>query len=131
MVQCGAPLSGRQQEGREQTLFAILETGGFQYRIAPGEEIEVPSMRADVGDKVTLPKILIWEKDGSCEIGKPAIENVVAEAEVLGHGRYPKVLVQKFKRRKKYRRLLGHRTPYTRLRILSIEMQADSASPTE
>ncbi len=112
-------------------MFAILETGGFQYRIAPGEEIEVPSMLVEVGDKVTLPRILIWEKDGSCEIGKPALENVTAEAEVVGHGRYPKVLVQKFKRRKKYRRLLGHRTPYTRLRILSIEKQAETASPAE
>jgi large subunit ribosomal protein L21 len=112
-------------------LFAILETGGFQYRIAPGKEIEVPSMRAEVGDKVTLSKVLMWEKDGSCEIGKPALENVVAEAEVIAHGRYPKVLVQKFKRRKKYRRLLGHRTPYTRLKILSIAEQASAATAAE
>ncbi len=112
-------------------MFAILETGGFQYRIAPGEEIEVPSMRAEVGDKVTLSRILFWENEGSSEIGKPTVENLAAQAEVIGHGRYPKILVQKFKRRKKYRRLLGHRTPYTRLRILSIEKQAESASSVE
>ena len=105
-------------------MFAIVETGGFQYRIAPGEEIEVPSIQAEVGDKVTLSRILVWDGDGSREFGRPTVENASAIAEVLSHGRGPKVLVQKFKRRKNYRRLLGHRTPYTRLRILSIDRAA-------
>ncbi len=117
--------------GRGEKLFAILETGGFQYRIAPGEEIEVPSMRVEVGEKVSLPHILVWENEGKCEVGRPTVTDVSAQAEVVAHGRYPKILVQKFKRRKKYRRLIGHRTPYTRLRILSIERRAASVAADE
>ena len=112
-------------------MFAIVETGGFQYRIAPGEEIEVPIIPADVGDEVTLPRILVWDGDGTLEVGRPTVENASAKAEVLAHGRGPKVLVQKFKRRKNYRRLLGHRTPYTRLRILSIDRAAAAKTEAE
>ncbi len=109
-------------------MFAIVETGGFQYRIEPGEEIEVPILDAEVGDKITLERILLWENDGTREVGRPTLENVAAEAEVLAFGRYPKVLVQKFKRRKNYRRILGHRTSYARLRILSIGKKDGAAT---
>ncbi|NNE10383.1 MAG: 50S ribosomal protein L21 [Gemmatimonadetes bacterium] len=101
-------------------MYAIIETGGFQYKIAPDEEIEVPIMKADVGEKVTLDRVLMIENDGARQFGRPTVEGMAVKAEVVAQGRYPKILVQKFKRRKNYRRLLGHRTSYTRLRILSI-----------
>ena len=104
-------------------MYAIVETGGFQFRVEPGAEIEVPKRTGDVGEKVTLPRVLFWEDgEGARHVGTPTIENVRAEAEILGHGRGDKVLVFKMKRRKKYRRLIGSRSHHTRLRILGIEM---------
>lgn len=102
-------------------MYAIVETGGFQYRITPGLELEIPRIQAEVGDKVSIPRVLLIEDEsGSCTFGTPTVENASAEAEVISHGKGKKILVQKFKRRKKYRRILGHRTQYTRIKVLSI-----------
>ncbi|MBN1826362.1 MAG: 50S ribosomal protein L21 [Candidatus Eisenbacteria bacterium] len=112
-------------------MYAIVETGGFQFRVEPGAEIEVPKRIEDVGEKVTLSRVLYWEdEEGSRHVGTPTIESVRAEAEVVGHGRGEKVLVYKFKRRKKYRRLIGSRSHNTRLRILAIE-RGGSEEPAE
>jgi len=102
-------------------VFAIVESGGQQFRVAPGSEIEVPRVEGEVGDKVTLSRVLmVGGDDGSCDVGSPALDNVRAQAEILVQGKAPKVLVQKFKRRKNYRRILGHRAHITRLKIVSI-----------
>ncbi|MFH1681237.1 MAG: 50S ribosomal protein L21 [Candidatus Eisenbacteria bacterium] len=103
-------------------MFAIVESGGFQFRAQPGGVIDVPRIRAEVGEKVRLPRVLFLEgEDGSRVVGNPTVEGASAEAEVLAHGKGEKVLVQKFKRRKGYRRLLGQRACYTRIRVLSVE----------
>ena len=103
-------------------MYAIVESGGFQFRVEPGCEIDVPRMTAKVGEKVRLERVLFYgAEDGSSTIVKPTIDSAHVEAEVLSHGSGDKVLVQKFKRRKDYRRLLGQRARTTRLRVLSIE----------
>lgn len=102
-------------------MYAIVEQGGFQFRVTPGAEIEVPKMDAEIGEKVTLSRVLLIEKEGGeTAIGNPLIENASARCEVVGHGKGDKILVQKFKRRKNYRRIHGHRTHFTRIRVLSI-----------
>lgn len=106
----------------EEVLFAIVESGGCQFRVEPGSVIEVPLLQAEPGEKVRLGRVLLLEvEDGSRTVGNPVVENASAEAEVLGHGRGEKVLAQKFKRRKGYRKLLGQRARHTKLRVLSIE----------
>ncbi|MFH1278685.1 MAG: 50S ribosomal protein L21 [Candidatus Eisenbacteria bacterium] len=102
-------------------MYAIVEQGGFQFRVTQGAEIEVPRLDAEIGEKVTISRVLLIENDGGDRaIGTPVIENASAECEVVAHGKGDKVLVQKFKRRKNYRRIHGHRTHFTRIRVLSI-----------
>lgn len=110
-------------------MYAIVETGGFQFRVEPGCEIEVPRMQEEVGSRVSLARILYMEKeDGSRLVGMPTVANAQAEAEVVSHGRGDKVLVFKFKKRKKYRRLRGFRSHHTRLKILSISGEGAGAT---
>lgn len=102
-------------------MYAIVEQGGFQFRVTPGAEIEVPRIDAEVGEKVTISRVLLLEDaSGAHTIGTPLVENATAEAQVVSHGKGDKILVQKFKRRQNYRRIHGHRVHYTRLRVLSI-----------
>ncbi len=102
-------------------MFAIVKTGGFQFRVEPGSVIEVPRIQAEVGEKVRLgPVLLVSGEDGAPTIGTPHVEGAHAEAEVLAHGMGDKVLAQKFRRRKGFRKVLGSRPHYTRLRVLQI-----------
>ncbi len=101
-------------------MYAIVETGGKQYRVAPGDRVEVESISAGVGDTVTLGRVLMVQGDGEVMIGTPVLEGAAVKAEVLAQGRQSKVIVFKKKRRKNYRRTKGHRQAYTRLKITEI-----------
>ena len=100
-------------------MYAIIVTGGKQYKVEVGSEIMVEKLDNEVGDKVNFDILMI--ADGSdIEIGKPVLSGVSAKGEVLEHGNGKKVIVFKYKPKKDYRKKQGHRQPYTKVKILSI-----------
>lgn len=101
-------------------MFAVFQTGGKQYRVAPGDEIHIEKIPGQVGDAVKFDKVLMVEKDDSTEMGSPLLQGVEVTGEIVRQARAKKVIVFKFKRRKKYRKRQGHRQYYTRLKITGI-----------
>ncbi len=101
-------------------MYAIVETGGKQYRVQEGDVIFVEKLEASEGDVVTLDKVLAFSKDGSLSVGSPAVEGAKVEAKVVENGKAKKVVIYKYKAKKDYRRKKGHRQPYTKLQIEKI-----------
>lgn len=102
-------------------LYAIIETGGKQYRVAPGDTIRVERLPAGEGETVTFDRVLAVERDGEFRVGTPTVEGARVSARVVSHGKGPKILVFKFRAKSNYRRRQGHRQPFTELQIESIE----------
>ena len=102
-------------------MYAVVETGGKQYRVSPGEVLDVESLEGPVGETITLGRVLMVQGEKSLTIGSPAVKDARVTAEVMAHGRLPKVMVFKKKRRKNYRRTKGHRQGYTRIKISEIQ----------
>lgn len=98
-------------------MYAIIRTGGKQFRAEPGETIKVPSMAAEVGEAVTFDDVLITHTDDGVKVGQPTVDGASVTGEVVEHGKGKKVIVFKWKRRKDYRRKQGHRQKYTAIRI--------------
>ena len=101
-------------------MYAVIRSGGKQYRVAPGQTIRLEKMVGEVGAKVELGDVLMVENDGNVQVGNPLVGNVKIEATVVEHDRSKKILVFKKKRKKQYRRTAGHRQDYTALRIDNI-----------
>ena len=102
-------------------MYAVIQTGGKQYRVAPGEEIKVEKLDGNVGDEVYFDTVLLVLKDDKVAVGKPVLKDTRVVAKITGHGRGPKLVVFKYKRRKGYRRKQGHRQDYTGVKIINIE----------
>ena len=100
-------------------MYAIIQTGGKQYKVEAGDEILVEKLSAEEGDEIAFDVLLVSSEDG-VTVGKPLVEGVTAKAKVLGHGKGKKVIVFKYKPKKDYRKKQGHRQPFTRVEILSI-----------
>jgi large subunit ribosomal protein L21 len=104
-------------------VYAIIKTGGKQYRVSEGDTIYVERLETPVGDKVTLGEVLLVGGDkGDTRVGAPLLEKASVAATVVDLGREHKVRVFKYKKRKHYRRTRGHRQGYTALRIDSISL---------
>jgi len=101
-------------------MYAIVETGGKQYRVAPGDVVEVERLDGDVGATLTLDKVLLVSGETETTIGNPMVANATVTGQVMAHGRSRKVIVFKKKRRKAYRRTKGHRQSFTKLKITAI-----------
>ncbi len=101
-------------------MYAIVKTGGKQYRVAAGETIYVERLEAPVGEKVTLDQVLLVGSDAGVQVGAPRLEKASVVGTVLDQGRDHKVRVFKYKKRKHYRRTRGHRQSFTALRIDAI-----------
>lgn len=102
-------------------MYSIIEQGGVQIKVTPGETVRVPLINASEGDEITIDRVLLLGSDDTTlKIGMPLVEGATVTAKVVGHIKDGKVLVIKRKRRKDYRRKNGHRQPYTRLQIISI-----------
>jgi large subunit ribosomal protein L21 len=99
--------------------FAIVRTGGKQFRVEKGASVRVPSLEHEVGASVEL-EVLATTDDQQTNVGAPAVEGVKVTATVVDHGRAPKIIVFKKKRRKHYKRTKGHRQGFTTLKIDSI-----------
>lgn len=102
-------------------MYAIVETGGKQYRVQEGDVIYVEKLEADVGDTVVLDRVLAVSRDDGFTAGTPYVEGASVRAKVEKHGRGRKIVVFKYKPKKNYRRKQGHRQPYTKLLIEKIE----------
>ena len=100
-------------------MYAIIQTGGKQYKVQAGDEIFVEMLAADIDEEVTFDVLLVSGENG-VQVGKPLVEGVCAKAKVLEHGKGKKVVVFKYKPKKDYRKKQGHRQPFTRVEILSI-----------
>ena len=100
-------------------MYAIIVTGGKQYKVEAGSEIMVEKLDNEVGSNVDFDVLMMADGE-NVQIGKPVLEGVCAKAEVLEHGKGKKVIVFKYKPKKDYRKKQGHRQPYTKVKILSI-----------
>src|SRR5262249_36963216 len=101
-------------------MYAVIETGGKQYRVSEGETLRVEKLPASAGDKLTFDTLLFADDGGNVSVGHPRVAGVKVEAQVLEQGLGKKIVIFKYKRRKAYRRKTGHRQPYTALRITAI-----------
>ena len=97
-------------------MFAIIQSGGKQYRVAEGDVLRLESLRAEPGDTVELPVMMLGGGD-EVKVGAPLVDGANVKAEVVSHGRGKKIYIYKFKAKANYRRKNGHRQPYTEVRI--------------
>lgn len=101
-------------------MYAVIETGGKQYRVAVGDRVCVESLPADAGATITLDKVLMVSGKDGTRVGNPQLAGGAVEAKVVGHGRGDKIRVFKLRRRKHFRKTIGHRQNYTELEITAI-----------
>ena len=101
-------------------MFAVVQSGGKQYKVSVGDTIQVEKLDNAVGDKVELDVLLVSD-NGSVVAGNPVVQGAVCEAEVVAHGKGDKIVVFKYKPKKNERKKQGHRQPFTQLKILSIK----------
>lgn len=102
-------------------MYALIETGGRQYKVSAGDSIKVDKLDAEPGTEVKLDKVLALVKEGGTVFGSPYLPEASVSAEVMDSGKDKKVIVYKQKPRKVYRKLRGHRQPFTTLRIKEIK----------
>ena len=102
-------------------MYAVLTTGGKQYRVQEGDVLFVEKLNAEVDSTVELTEVLAVAKDGEIKVGASVVEGAKVVAKVLAQGKAKKVVVFKYKRKKDYRRKNGHRQPYTKIVIEKIE----------
>ena len=103
-------------------MYAVVKTGGKEYRVTQGDLIRVEKLEGNVGDQVELKDVLMVSKEGEAQFGTPHLANVVIKGEIVQEGKGEKVLTYKMKRRKNYRRFKGHRQTYTYLKINDIAL---------
>ncbi len=101
-------------------MYAILETGGKQYRVATGDKLRIERVKADAGQSYTFNRILMVNQDGQVTVGAPTVPAASVVADVIEHVRGPKVIAFKMKRRKGYHRKVGHRQALTVVHIKEI-----------
>ncbi len=105
-------------------MFAVIKTGGKQYKVAKDDVITVERIQGEAGDAVTLDEVLMLEADGTVTIGAPRVAGAAVTAELVEQARGDKIIVFKKKRRQNYRRKKGHRQDLTRLKITGISAGA-------
>ncbi|GAA0240816.1 50S ribosomal protein L21 [Metaclostridioides mangenotii] len=101
-------------------MYAIVKTGGKQYKVSEGDVLFVEKLEASTGDTVTLDEVLACSKDGELKLGAPVVEGASVQAKVVEQGKAKKVIVYKYKAKKDYRRKQGHRQAYTKLVVEKI-----------
>lgn len=99
-------------------MYAIIRTGGKQYRVSQGDELLIELVSAEPGDVMELPVLMLGGED--VKAGNPTVAGATVRAEVIEHGRHRKISVYKYKSKRNFRRNLGHHQPFTRVRITEI-----------
>lgn len=104
-------------------MYAVFETGGKQFRAEPGTRLRIPTLEAEPGSRVTFEKVLLAGEEGArIHVGTPTLSGATVTAEILRHGRAPKVMLFKRKRRDGYRRKKGHRQGFTEIRVHEVAL---------
>ncbi|MDP2993156.1 MAG: 50S ribosomal protein L21 [Deltaproteobacteria bacterium] len=102
-------------------MYAVIKTGGKQYKVSSGETVRVEKLAGNVGDAVTLSDVLLVAKEGDIRIGQPTVAGAQVMGKIVDQARADKIMVFKKKRRKGYSKKQGHRQPYTALKIEDIQ----------
>jgi len=103
-------------------MFAVIKTGGKQYLVQPGDKINVEKLDAEAGKEITFSDVLLYDKNRKIEIGTPLVKGVKVQAKVLGQVKGEKLIIFKYKPKKRYKRKIGHRQNFTQVEILSIDI---------
>lgn len=103
-------------------MYAVIETGGKQYKVQEGDVVFIEKLDVEDGAAVTFDKVLAVSDEGNVTFGKPLVENASVSAKVLGQGKDKKIIVFKYKAKKNYRNKNGHRQPYTKVQIEKISV---------
>jgi large subunit ribosomal protein L21 len=101
-------------------LYAVIRTGGKQYRVAAGDKLRVEKLLADVGSEILLDQVLMVGEGEAIKVGAPLVPGAAVKATVVGHGKDEKVTIFKLRRRKHYKKSQGHRQSYTEIQITGI-----------
>ena len=101
-------------------MYAVIKTGGKQYRVAAGEKIKVEQIAADVGQEITIDQVLAVGNGADLKVGTPLVAGASVKATVVAHGKHDKVRIFKMRRRKHYQKRQGHRQNYTEIQIDAI-----------
>jgi len=112
-------------------MYAVIETGGKQYRVTEGDVINVEKLDAEVGKAITIKEVLVVEKEGETLVGAPYVAGASVKADVLENGKGKKVVIYKYKAKKDSKKKQGHRQPYTQLQIKSIAVRASRKKTEE
>ncbi len=102
-------------------MYAVVATGGKQYKVQQGDVLRVEKLAGEVGAEVAFEKVLMFSDGENVQIGQPVVEGAVVKGHIIEQGKSKKVIVFKYKRRKRYRRKQGHRQQYTAVKIDAIE----------
>lgn len=102
-------------------MYAIIKTGGKQYKVAEGETVQVEKLDAEIGAEVVFDEVLTVVNDADVKIGKPVVEGAKVTAKVVEQGKAEKIFVFKYKAKSNYRKRQGHRQPFTAVEITKIE----------
>jgi len=102
--------------------YAVIRTGGKQYRVSPGELLRVESLAGTVGNDITFSEVLLTAAEGAVQVGTPFVSGSSVVARIVQHGKEKKIIVFKKKRRKNYRRKRGHRQLFTAVQIKTINL---------
>ncbi len=111
-------------------MYAVIETGGKQYKVAVGDKLKIEKIPVAEGDSVSIDRVLMVSGEDEVKVGTPLVDSQV-NATVLSHGKRRKIKVFKMKRRKNYRRTQGHRQPYTEIEITGIGSNAAAVEPVK
>ncbi len=103
-------------------MYAVVRTGGKEYRVGVGDVIRVEKLEGNVGDRVTLNDVLMVSREGDVQIGTPQVAQATVTGQIIQQAKGRKILVFKMKRRKNYRRLRGHRQAYTYIKVDGISV---------
>lgn len=103
-------------------MYAVIETGGKQYKVSEGDVIFIEKLGVEEGEAVTFDKVLIAADGDNVKVGAPLVEGATVEAKVVKNGKAKKIYVFKMKRKKNYRRKKGHRQPFTKVEISKINL---------
>jgi large subunit ribosomal protein L21 len=98
-------------------MYAVIKTGGKQYRVASGDKIKVEQITADIGQEITIDQVLAVGNGSDLKIGVPLVSGATVKATIVAHGKHEKVRIFKLRRRKHYQKHQGHRQQYTELQI--------------
>lgn len=101
-------------------MYAVIGSGGKQYRVVEGQTLKLETLVAEVGATVNFDKVLMVVNGDDIKVGKPALENAKVSATVVSHGRHKKIQIIKFRRRKHHRKQMGHRQDYTEVKITQV-----------